>query len=115
MAGKQCNLFCDMRMPQDVGHPSSHSSTANIFSPDEGRRTSSRATKGQHTKKDELLENTPEPVKKKGGKKGKKAAVEEEEVEIIRCICGATESDPDDEEPWIACDICQSWQHNVCM
>jgi hypothetical protein len=36
-------------------------------------------------------------------------------VEIIRCICGATESDSDDEEPWIACDSCQSWQHNVCM
>ncbi len=30
-------------------------------------------------------------------------------------MCGATESDPSDEEPWIACDKCEAWQHNVCV
>jgi hypothetical protein len=63
------------------------------------------------------LLDQPAEVKKKGGKKGKKQAVEEEdEDEIIRCVCGATATaGPDDPEPWIACDNCGVWQHNVCM
>ena len=80
---------------------------------DEPRR-SGRPTKGQHTKMD-ILEQTPEP-KKKITKKGKKQAAQEEEVEVIRCVCGATATlGDDDPEPWIACDICGVWQHNVCM
>ena len=83
------------------------------LSADEPRR-SGRPTKGQHTKMD-VLEQTPEP-KKKGTKKGKKQAVQEEEVEVIRCVCGAIATlGDDDPEPWIACDICGVWQHNVCM
>lgn len=83
---------------------------------DEPRR-SVRATKGQHTKSLDLLDQPAEP-KKKGSKKSKKAAVQEEEpeeAEVIRCVCGASESPPDDPEPWIACDNCGVWQHNVCV
>ncbi|KAK0640801.1 hypothetical protein B0T16DRAFT_202349 [Cercophora newfieldiana] len=79
-------------------------------------RRSVRATKGQH-KALEQQDQTPEAPKKRG-KKGKKAAAEPEEpeVEIIRCICGATEQDADQgDEPWIACDACGAWQHNICM
>lgn len=76
-------------------------------------RRSVRSTKGQHKALD--LEQPTEP--KKRGKKGKKAIekTEEPEEEIIRCVCGATEQDEDSGEPWIACDNCGAWQHNVCM
>ncbi|KAF6806052.1 phd finger domain-containing protein [Colletotrichum musicola] len=73
-------------------------------------RRSVRATKGQHTKS---FDDQPiEPPKKRGRKKKQE---EEPEEEIIRCVCGATEQDGDSEEPWIACDKCTAWQHNVCM
>ncbi|KAF9880540.1 SPOC domain-containing protein [Colletotrichum karsti] len=73
-------------------------------------RRSVRATKGQHTK---AFDDQPiEPPKKRGRKKKQE---EEPEDEIIRCVCGATEQDGDSEEPWIACDKCGAWQHNVCM
>jgi hypothetical protein len=81
---------------------------------DEPRR-SVRATKGQHTKSLDILDQPAEP-KKKATKKSKKAAQqEEEEVEIIRCVCGALETGDDEGEPWIACDNCTVWQHNVCV
>ncbi|KAE8445088.1 hypothetical protein EG329_013803 [Mollisiaceae sp. DMI_Dod_QoI] len=80
---------------------------------DEPRR-SVRATKGQHTKSLDLLDQaTPEP-KKKSTKKSKKVE-KEEEAEVIRCVCGALESPEGDEDPWIACDNCNVWQHNVCV
>lgn len=63
---------------------------------------------------DLLDQPTPEP-KKKSNKKAKKVEVEEEEAEVIRCVCGALESPDGDEEPWIACDNCNVWQHNVCV
>ncbi|KAI0129833.1 hypothetical protein BJ170DRAFT_289691 [Xylariales sp. AK1849] len=82
-------------------------------------RRSVRATKGQHTKAFEALEDGPQPTKRKQGtKKGKKAAEKEDEPdeEVIRCVCGATTQDDDDaNEPWIACEKCGAWQHNVCM
>ncbi|KAK8112376.1 hypothetical protein PG984_012902 [Apiospora sp. TS-2023a] len=83
-------------------------------------RRSVRATKGQHTKAFEALENGPQPTKRKqAAKKGKKVAQkeeEEEDEEVIRCVCGAISQDNDDpNEPWIACEKCGAWQHNVCM
>ena len=57
-------------------------------------------------------------MKKKTTKKGsKKQVVQEEgdEVEVIRCVCGARATSPDDGEPWIACDKCHVWQHNICV
>jgi hypothetical protein len=90
--------------------------TANRYFSDEPRR-SGRPTKGQHTKMDLL--DQPAEMKKKGGKRGKKQAAqeeEEEEEEVIRCVCGATATaGPEDPEPWIACDNCGVWQHNVCV
>jgi hypothetical protein len=80
---------------------------------DEPRR-SVRATKGQHTKTLDLMDQA-EPTKKKSGKKTKKAAEVQEDAEVIRCVCGAVESPENDPEPWIACDSCGVWQHNVCV
>ncbi|KAI0382197.1 hypothetical protein F5Y04DRAFT_50711 [Hypomontagnella monticulosa] len=83
-------------------------------------RRSVRATKGQHTKAFDQLENGPEPPKRRQTKKSKKAVEkdekQDEDEEVIRCICGATTQEDDDRnEPWIACDKCGAWQHNVCM
>ncbi|KAK6193114.1 hypothetical protein LQW54_012793 [Pestalotiopsis sp. IQ-011] len=85
-------------------------------------RRSSRATKGQHTKAFDQLENPQAPKKKSAAaKKSKKAEKEEkeeeaEDEEVIRCACGATTQEDDDpNEPWIACEQCGAWQHNVCM
>ncbi|KAK7959968.1 uncharacterized protein PG986_004822 [Apiospora aurea] len=95
--------------------------TRNLPTPAEQEpRRSVRATKGQHTKAFEALENGPQPTKRKqAAKKGKKAAQkeeEEEDEEVIRCVCGAISQDNDDpNEPWIACEKCGAWQHNVCM
>ena len=89
--------------------------TSNPPSEPEPRR-SVRATKGQHKALDQL-DQPLEASKRRGGKKGKKAAPEPEEPEeeVIRCVCGATEQDEDSGEPWIACDQCGAWQHNICM
>lgn len=40
---------------------------------------------------------------------------EEDEEEIIRCICGEYEEEEDVERDMICCDSCSAWQHNDCM
>lgn len=79
-------------------------------------RRSVRSTKGQHKALDAL--DTPlEP--KRRGKKSKKQSEPEpetEEDELIRCVCGATSQDGyAEDEPWIGCEGCGVWQHNVCV
>jgi hypothetical protein len=81
------------------------------FAAAEEPRRSVRATKGQH-KALEADQVSPEAPKKRGRKK--KAEAEEQEDDVIRCVCGAT-SDPGDDSPWIQCEECKAWQHNVCM
>ncbi|EME49383.1 hypothetical protein DOTSEDRAFT_68235 [Dothistroma septosporum NZE10] len=97
---------------------------------DEPRR-SGRATKGQHKNASSSPAPQPKPAKGAGsgagagaakGKPGKKAAQNEpspaaqeddNEEEEIRCICG--NANPNDKRPFIGCDSCEVWQHNVCM
>ncbi|CAK7229043.1 Transcription factor bye1 [Sporothrix curviconia] len=82
-------------------------------------RRSVRSTKGQHKSLDQLEQQAALDGKKRGRKGSKKLespqAEDESEEEIIRCVCGAREQDGDPGEPWIACDTCAAWQHNVCM
>lgn len=81
-------------------------------------RRSVRATKGQHTKSFDELEQPPAP-KRRQTKKSRKAQEDEENSqepeEVIRCVCGATEQDEDSGEAWISCETCYAWQHNVCV
>lgn len=82
-------------------------------------RRSIRATKGQHTKSFDELEQAPAP-KRRQTKKSRKALEQEEleqseEPEVIRCVCGANEQDQDSGEAWISCETCYAWQHNVCV
>ncbi|KAJ3479267.1 hypothetical protein NLG97_g8359 [Lecanicillium saksenae] len=81
-------------------------------------RRSVRATKGQHTKSFDELEQPAAP-KRRQTKKSRKAQDEEEQSqepeEVIRCVCGATEQDEDSGEAWISCETCYAWQHNVCV
>lgn len=38
---------------------------------------------------------------------------DDDEDEVIRCVCG--DSNPKDRRPFIGCDACTVWQHNICM
>lgn len=88
-------------------------------------RRSVRSTKGYHSHKEQEIEgNVDQPKKKAAAKKGANrkgaepspAPEANEDGDIIRCICGATTQDGDEEgEEWIACEKCTTWQHNVCM
>ena len=92
-----------------------------MFVQGDSTRRSGRATKGQHSRALEEVENAPTPPKKGGkGSKGRKnepspPEEEEEEAAIIRCICGYVEEDEDDERKMICCEQCEAWQHNECM
>ena len=89
-----------------------------LMSSTDNARRSGRATKGQHRG---LEENEATPPPKKGGRGRKKqepepeAEDEEEENAIIRCICGATTEEDEDERKMICCEQCEAWQHNECM
>lgn len=85
--------------------------------PDEPRR-SDRATKGQHKNLDMVADA---PGKKSKAKKDKQAkpsnepTPDDDQEEIIRCICGEYEEEEDVERDMICCDQCLAWQHNDCM
>ncbi|KAF3401186.1 Transcription factor bye1 [Talaromyces pinophilus] len=90
---------------------------------DEPRR-SGRATKGQH-KNLELVQDIPSKKGKSKSQSKEKSAKpsaeptptpsEQNEEEIIRCICGEYEEEEDIERDMICCDRCSAWQHNDCM
>ncbi|KAL1837489.1 hypothetical protein VTJ49DRAFT_3733 [Mycothermus thermophilus] len=96
--------------------PRQHKLTTNPTPTDVEPRRSIRATKGQHKALEKQDQQVEIPKRRGGAKKAKKAPEPEEpEEEVIRCVCGATEQDEDSGEPWIACDQCGAWQHNICM
>ncbi|KAK5113211.1 hypothetical protein LTR62_003547 [Meristemomyces frigidus] len=81
-------------------------------------RRSVRATKGQHTKASSspAPQTKQKPTKGSAKSKSKKKQDDEEDAgdeDAIRCICG--NDDPDDKRPFIGCDACSVWQHNICM
>jgi hypothetical protein len=81
---------------------------------DEPRR-SGRATKGQHVKDRDVDEEPPKKTGRGRKAKSKEAEVQEEEAEIIRCICGQYVEEEDTQRDMICCDRCSAWQHNDCM
>jgi PHD-finger len=137
MAGKH-RIFLDAptslaaSAPTPVRYVQMTRTKTNHFSSPTGEpRRSGRATKGQHTKNQELesppaaaaappppAPPAPPPPVSKQGKKSKKSKHSEEPSDdeddsVIRCICGATE----DDDGWmmISCEKCTAWQHNLCM
>lgn len=101
---------------------------ANMPATDEEPRRSGRATKGQHTKNADALDEPvakPKPKTKADGKRSRTSNArsqsapstedeenEEEEDAVIRCVCG----DQRDFGPkMICCDKCDIWQHNRCL
>lgn len=120
MAGKQLHpptIAYPIHRDDAPGRFLNFDSVLTNFHIDEPRR-SVRATKGQHTKSLDLLDQPVEPKKKASKKAKKPEKVESEEepaTEVIRCVCGATETNDDEEDPWIACDNCDAWQHNICV
>lgn len=105
---------------RDCRKTSTHQNEANQYTMagEPEPRRSVRATKGQHTKSFDELEQAAAP-KKRQTKKSRKAQEEleqsQEPEEVIRCVCGATEQDEDSGEAWISCETCYAWQHNVCV
>ncbi|KAL9101881.1 MAG: hypothetical protein Q9163_002902 [Psora crenata] len=83
-------------------------------------RRSGRVTKGQHRGLGGAEATPPKKATTKG-KKGNKiepsppADEEEDGDAIIRCICGCTTEDEDDDRKMICCEKCEAWQHNECM
>lgn len=60
--------------------------------------------KGQSKEKSAKLSTEPTPTPS-----------EQNDEEIIRCICGEYEEEEDIERDMICCDQCSAWQHNDCM
>ncbi|KAI6778548.1 Spen-like protein [Emericellopsis cladophorae] len=86
-------------------------------------RRSVRATKGQHTRPLDELDQAAGPKRRQNKKPGaskklkgkEETPAEDEGDELIRCVCGALEQDDDPNLSWVACDGCGAWQHNICV
>jgi hypothetical protein len=39
---------------------------------------------------------------------------EEESADIVKCYCG-DDSDVEDSESFVQCELCRTWQHSVCV
>ncbi|KAK1814279.1 lysyl-tRNA synthetase [Friedmanniomyces endolithicus] len=78
-------------------------------------RRSGRATKG-HAKASSSPAPNPQKstkAKKSKSRESQEGDAEEEDDSPIRCICG--EDVPGDKRPFIGCEACMAWQHNICM
>ncbi|RPA96698.1 hypothetical protein L873DRAFT_1588730, partial [Choiromyces venosus 120613-1] len=75
-------------------------------------RRSVRSTKGPKKKSTAKSRVTPPPQSE-----SPKNESEEKDGsdDIIRCVCGATEEDEDDDRMMIQCEGCDAWQHTMCM
>lgn len=119
MAGKHAVIVAAHYQSSQLSHFGSHLSLMHSYT--DSTRRSGRATKGQHSRALEEVENVATPPPKRGGKgsKAKKNEPEPEEEDdenaIIRCVCGYVVEDEDDERKMICCEQCEAWQHNECM
>ncbi|TKA55483.1 hypothetical protein B0A55_11766, partial [Friedmanniomyces simplex] len=79
-------------------------------------RRSGRATKGHHAKASSSPAPNPQKPAKANKSKSKKSQEgdADEDDGYVRCICGDG-NDPRDKRPFIGCEACLAWQHNICM
>lgn len=101
---------------------------ADITSEPPDPRRSARSTKGVNSRFSEIntvetasptpakhRKSTPKNSTPASESPGKEDGVEGKPDDIIRCVCGASEEDEDDDRMMIQCEGCDAWQHTQCM